>query len=137
MSAIKVILFILTFAISFPSFGLSVACDDAKVFDEVVPHEYFRLRKTDENSHGSHFEIDLEIKLNDSSLKEIILYRKIDDEVEYFFNLKYVVGGLKESNAISGFTLSHRMKDGAELLAVFNNQAGLCTTIIRNYRTKI
>jgi len=99
--------------------------------------EHFQLRKTDDNSQGSHFEIKLGTELSDSSLKEIILYRIIDDEVEYFFSLKYVVGGLKEPNAVSGFTLSHQMKEGAELLAVFNNKAGLCTTIIRNYRTKI
>jgi hypothetical protein len=137
MNITRSLFFILICVVSEPSFGLSVVCNEVKVVDEVVSNQYFQLRKTEKGSYGSHFEIELAFELDDSSLKDIHLFKMNGDELEYFFNLKFFVSGETQANVSAGFTISNEMIEGAELLAVFENKTELCTTLIRKYRTKL
>lgn len=137
MNLIRSGLLILTLSTISPSYGSPVVCNDAEVFDEAVTPEYFQLSKTNIGSYGAHFEIELTAKVEDSILKDIVLFKKNGDEVEYFFNLKFILTGKKNAYASAGFTLGHKMIKGAELVALFESKTDLCTTIVRRYSTKI
>ena len=124
--------FILT--LSFDSSGMTVGCNPPKIIDEFVSNEFFKLERAGENSHDVDFEVEIASEIDGVSLNELVLFKKVEGKAEYFFYLKTLE---QEKKSITGFTLSKKNIEGAELMALYQNKNQLCTTEVRKHRTKI
>ena len=127
-------LFLFILAISFDSYGTTIGCNSPKIIDELVSNESFKLKRTGENTHGIEFEIELANEIDDFSLISLVLFKNFEGQAEYFFHLKVTES---EEKSVTDFTLSKRNIEGAELMALYQNENELCTIKVLKYRTKI